>query len=307
MDGALGKPSEEHMSKAMRTEREKKKRKKKQNMHVPNGICFFIFASHQRCIIPTPSCPILTSAEDLFMQNVPIGTARNLVYVVFSVLPPLFLMTKRRLAFYKRAQTHDLRCVQEAFLFDMTHLFPHDSSWTAQLYAILSELGLTVDTQRMNFVELCEKVIEATVDVDDLCFRHIRASEEKTLSFFRIFPNAATARDFRNFLSTRSAAAQNFLLLFLSSGLRWRFFRVSSRGRCCPLCRYSFWPWEHFLQCRALDMRSTLFHECAAAAFTGDWTGLVDGVRVVTRVWASRFDPGLISFTPDAIDAMFSE
>ncbi len=114
-------------------------------MHVPNGICFFIFASHQRCIIPTPGCPILTSAEDLFMQNVPIGTARNLVYVVFSVLPPLFLMTKRRLAFYKRAQTHDLRCVQEAFLFDMTHLFPHDSSWTAQLYAILSELGLTVE------------------------------------------------------------------------------------------------------------------------------------------------------------------
>jgi hypothetical protein len=159
----------------------------------------------------------------------------------------------------------------------------------------------------MNFVELCEKVVEATVDVDDLCFRHVQASDEKTLSFFRIFPNAAAARDFRNFLSTRSAAGQNFLLLFLSSGLRWRFFRVSNRGKCCPLCSCSFWSWEHFLQCRVLDMRSTLLYEFSAAAFMGDWTGLVDGVRVVTMEWANRFDPSLISFTSGAIDAILSE
>jgi hypothetical protein len=93
-------------------------------------------------------------------------------------------------------------------------------------------------------------------------------------------------------------------LLFLSSGLRWRFFRDSNRGRNCPLCRCSYWSWEHFLQCPNLGMRSTLFLEFSSAAFTGDWNGLADGVRVVTRTWATRFDPGVISFPPAAIDDM---
>lgn len=101
-----------------------------------------------------------------------------------------------------------------------------------------------MDARRMNFVELCECAVAATRDVEDLCFPHVRSSEEQTLSFFRLFPNAATAHDFRTFLSTRSAAAQNFLLLFLSSGLRWRFFRASGRGQKCPLCPCSFWSWE---------------------------------------------------------------
>jgi hypothetical protein len=44
-----------------------------------------------------------------------------------------------------------------------------------------------MDDRRMNFIELCEQVVWATIDVEDLCFRHVRASEDKTLSFFQAF------------------------------------------------------------------------------------------------------------------------
>jgi hypothetical protein len=144
-------------------------------------------------LLALPVSHEIERARKIFMCktfNLPSCMAQNLVYVVFPVVPSVFLLVKRRLAFYKRAQDHDLHCVMEAFLFDMTFLHPHQSSWTAQLSIILKELGLTMDERRMNFVELCEKAVRATADVEDLCFRHVRASGDKTLSFFRIFPDA---------------------------------------------------------------------------------------------------------------------
>jgi hypothetical protein len=47
------------------------------------------------------------------------------VYVLFPVVPAVFLLAKRRFAFFSRAQHHDLKCVKEAFLFDLTFLYPH--------------------------------------------------------------------------------------------------------------------------------------------------------------------------------------
>ncbi len=188
----------------------------------------------------------------------------------------------------------------------MTYLYPHHSSWTAQFSVILKELGLlTMDDRRMNFVELGEKAVRATVDVEDLCFRHVRASEDKTLSFFRLFQNAATARDFRTFLSSRPAATQDFLILFLSSGMRWRFFRDSGRGKQCPKCECHFWSWEHFFLCPALTLDGTLFQEFLSAAREGDWEGIADRIRSTVILWASLFRPEEVCFTSDDVNSLF--
>ncbi len=259
-------------------------------------------------LLALPVAREIERARKIFMCEtfrLPCSTARNLVYVVFPVIPAVFLLAKRQPAFYKQAQGHDLDCVKEAFLFDMTYLYPHDSSWTAQFSVILKELGLNMDDRRMNFIELCERAVGTTADVEDLCFRHVRASDEKTLSFFRLFPNAATARDFRTFLTSRPAATQDFLLLFLSSGLRWRFFLTPNRGKQCPLCRCHFWSWEHFLQCRKVNLSPSLFHEFTTAAFQGNWDGIADGVRTVVSVWATLFRPDELSFTTDEIHTLF--
>ncbi len=92
----------------------------------------------------------------------------------------------------------------------MTFLHPHDSSWTAQTIVILQDLGIQVDTRKMDVASCLEKAFAATKNVEELCFDHVLTSEEKTLSFFRIFPNATTARDLRNFLTTLRAGSGFF-------------------------------------------------------------------------------------------------
>jgi hypothetical protein len=185
-------------------------------------------------LLALPTALEIDRARKVFMCetfSLPRNTAKNLVYVLFPPTPAVFLMAKRRLSFYLGARTHDLDCVKEAFLFDMARLYPHESSWMAQTIVILQDLGLTVDHRRMNIVELLERAVEPTTSVEELCFCYVRLSEDKTLTFFRIFPNAAMARDFRTFLSSLLTPLQDLLVLFLSSNLRWRFFHASSRGK----------------------------------------------------------------------------
>jgi hypothetical protein len=124
--------------------------------------------------------------------------------------------------------------------------------------------------------------------------------------FFRLFPNVATAHDFRTFLSSRSGAAQDFLILFLSSGLRWRFFRDSNRGKQCHKCRGHFWSWEHFLQCPALALDGTLLQEFSTAAREGDWEGIVDRTRSTVIFWANLFRPEEICSNSDDVISLFS-
>lgn len=187
----------------------------------------------------------------------------------------------------------------------MSFLYPHQSSWTRQTAIILEELNISFDERRMNFVEGLDKAARATVDVELLCFRHVMCSTEATLSFFRIFPDPATARDFRTFLSSQAPEAQVLLILFLSSGLRWRFFRDSSKGHRCPLCSWSFWSWEHFLQCPAVPLRLTLFLEFSSAAFHGDWLGLAAGIKDVLLSWCSALAGQSLLFPAETVCKIF--
>jgi hypothetical protein len=139
-------------------------------------------------------------------------------------MPSLFMMLKRRATFYKRAKNHDLSCVQEAFLFDMCHLFPHKSSWTFQLVQMLKTIGVDISHDIASFLGHLAEFDEIMTDVNLICFHRVRLSEERTLFFFRAMPDISVAMPFRSFLSSRSVEEQNFLILFLSSGLRWCFF-----------------------------------------------------------------------------------
>ncbi len=261
-------------------------------------------------LLTLPIAGEIERARKIFLCEtfaLPRNTATNLIYALLPLIPPVFLLAKRRLSFYLRAQTHDLDCVKEAFLFDMSRLYPHHSSWTAQTIVILEELGVRVDTRRMNLVETLQRAVSPTADVEELCFRFIRSSEDKTLTFFHIFPNAATARDFCSFISTLAIPLQDLLVLFLSSNLCWRFSPppCSSRGHKCPICWCTFWSWEHFLQCAATGQRSTLFLEFSAAAYQGDWGGIVAGTRDVLLTWARLHERETICFDERTIDAIF--
>jgi hypothetical protein len=241
-------------------------------------------------LLPLATANNIDSARKLFMSTVfqlPSKTARNLVYVLFPVRPSLFLMLHRRWKFYTRAQSHDLKEVRDAFLFDQTKLYPNKLSWSFETVQLLKELGVNADHGRLNFTARLEEVCLNLSDVEDVCFIHVQKSHEKTLSFFRTFPSVDVARSFRFFLSGQTQRTQTFLLLFLTCGLRWRFFSNSRRGCECPCCGALYWSWEHFLSCRVVTQDRTRTFLLFAAR--EQWTEVLHETRTIVSRWCSFF------------------
>ncbi len=199
-------------------------------------------------------------------------------------MPSVYLLLKRRAAFYTRALVHDLECVREAFLFDMCQLFPNANSWTFQLAQIFQAIGVDTYNDISCFPRHLREFDETMTDPELICFHCIRLSDEKILSFFRIFPDVMTAISFREFLSTRKAAEQDFLLLFLSSGLRWRFFVVSGRGGSCPCCASRFWSWEHFFSCPLVPVPSSV-PEISAMVVLSSWVEICTAIKCASLTW----------------------
>jgi hypothetical protein len=234
----------------------------------------------------------IDAARKSFMCSffrLPTSTAKNLLYVLFPILPSLYLLIQRRWKFYNRARTHDLSVVRDAFLFDSDVLYPNQHSWSFQTIQLLKEIGVTVDTRRMDYPRWLEEVSNDLNDVDSVCFIHVKTSTEKTLSLFRKFRTVDSARSFRSFLSSQGRDVQHFLLLFLTSGMRWRFFVSSGRGVTCPCCAHTFWSWNHFFDCpnvtAALDSDRFL-----TFVRNDDWNSVLRESVTVVRTWASRFD-----------------
>ncbi len=186
------------------------------------------------------------------MFSLPSSTAKALVHV---------FMLQRRWRFYDRAQSHDLESVRDAFLFDVTTLYPDPSSWTFQTVLMLKELSISVDQSGMDFPRRLKDLCDDLEDVEQVCFAHVKACREKTLSFFQTFRSVEVARDdLRSFLSRQAGETQDFLILFLSSGLRWRFFSYPSTAGQCPCCSVSFWSWDHFFRAWLFQMTQELMN-----------------------------------------------
>ncbi len=258
-------------------------------------------------LLPLPIALDIERAKKIFLCesfDLPSCTAKNLVYVVFPVIPAVFLLAKRRHAFFTRAQEHDLDQVKEAFLFDMTQLYPNHCSWSAQTVVILSELGVTVNIRTMNLLDCPTCAIVPTEDVELLCFRNICASDNKTLSFFKSFPDVDVAKDFHLFLSRQPVVMQNFLLLFLSSGLRWRFFAAASQGAKCPLCYASFWSSEHFFTCSKLPRPQNRQPDFSLLIAARAWSEIARICCTCVSVWAHRFHGQDLTLTICDIDTL---
>jgi hypothetical protein len=254
-------------------------------------LCFVDSQFYGLELLPLHVAQNIDTARKVFMCttfSLPFCTAKNLVHVLFPVMPSVFLLLKRRASFYERALTHDLECVREAFLFDMCQLFPHHLSWTFQLLQLFQSIGVDFGNNIASFPRHLREFSETMTDPELICFHCVRLTDEKTLSFFRSFPDVETAVSFRDFLSARTVADQDFLLLFLSSGLRWRFFSTPGRGSSCPCCRCTFWSWEHFLSCPCVPVRTSV-PELIAMASLSAWLEVCNVIRTVTLVWLSYF------------------
>jgi hypothetical protein len=237
--------------------------------------------------------------------NLPRCTSRNLVHVILPVMPSVYMLLKRRCSFYERAMVHDLECVRDAFLFDMCQLYPNAESWTYQLVQIFQSIGINIQHDVASFPRHLHDFNEIMTDSELVCFHCVRLTDEKTLSFFRLFPDVTTARSFRDFLSSRKSAEQDFLLLFLSSGLRWRFFTSSGRGGSCPCCGCRYWSWEHFLSCPQVPVRTSV-PEMTALTVLSSWEEVCHTIKGVTLSWLSLFQDFELLLRRADVSGLFS-
>jgi hypothetical protein len=242
-------------------------------------------------LFPLLAAEQMDTARKVYMCtlfNLPRCTAKNLVCVVFPAMPSVYVLLKRRASFYERALAHDIECVREAFLFDMCQFYPDNASWTAQLVQIFDAIGVDLRNDISSFPRHLRDFNEIMTDPEVICFHCVRYSDEKTLSFFRAFPDVLTATSFRTYLSSLRPAEQELLLLFLSSGLRWRFFISSSRGSSCPCCGTSFWSWEHFLSCPQVPVHSCVA-ELIALGVLSSWHEVSAVIKRTVLSWLSLF------------------
>jgi hypothetical protein len=258
-------------------------------------------------LFPLKAAQDIDSARKTFLCtyfNLPSCTAKNLTYAIFPIMPSVYLLLKRRTCFYERALVHDLECVREAFLFDMCQLYPSDVSWTFQLVEIFQSIGVDFQNDISSFPRHLREFDDAMTDPETICFHYIRLTDEKTLSFFRIFPDVTTANSFREFLSSLKTVEQDFLLLFITSGLRWRFFVSSARGSTCPCCRARFWSWEHFFSCPLVPAQPSV-KEIEALVVLSSWNEVCAAIRETTLAWLSKFSDSDLSFRQTDILSFF--
>jgi hypothetical protein len=235
--------------------------------------------------------------------DLPACTARNLTYALFPTMPAIYMLLRRRATFYRRAQQHDLQCVRDAFLFDLGQLYPDKNLWTFQLVKMLRSIGVDIHNNVSTFPRRLSEFCHVMSDPELVCFNYVRFSDEKTLSFFKILPDVDAANSFRAYLSSCPLQLQNFLLLFLTSGFRWRFFIDSARGKTCPLCSAGFWSWEHFFSCQLCPVGCSV-PEVVAMTVLLSWDELTTHVHQAARSWVSLFDANILTITLRDIDAL---
>jgi hypothetical protein len=101
----------------------------------------------------------------------------------------------------------------------MCQLYPSKLSGCFQLEQMLKSIGVDMHGDIASFPRHLAEFDKTMVDPERVCFLCVQHSDEKTLSFFRLMSNIDSAASFRSFLSSRNSREQNFLLLFLTSGL----------------------------------------------------------------------------------------
>jgi hypothetical protein len=190
-------------------------------------------------LFPLHAAQNIESARKIFVCScfdLPTHTSKNLTYALIPVMPALFLLLKRRASFYVRAQSHDLACVQEAFLFDMCQLFPHKESWTYQLLQLFRAIDVDIP-DFATFPRHLTEFSDAMTDIESICFHCVSFCEDKTLSFFCNMPDVAHAASFRKFLTTCKAPKQIFFFIIFVLGFEMALFYHSQPWQPVPTLR----------------------------------------------------------------------
>jgi hypothetical protein len=222
------------------------------------------------------------------LYDLPRSTANVITQVIFDMWPAAFEALLRRITFLRSMSNHELPAIRDSFAYDRLSLFRERQGWHHECFLIYRSLFLNATIHDFDFESVMGRLEILTRSKDEFLFTLLKQSEETTMSPFRCFTSVHTLASFRAMLGQVSRQTASMILVFCSSGLRFRFFSYPTV--LCPACRRP-WLTEHLFKCVAVEQllawNAISYETFCSLMSTGEWGQVIGVIVEVLRVWKS--------------------
>jgi hypothetical protein len=232
----------------------------------------------------------LCSARSAFVKllfDLPRCTSHELAVILFDARPPEIVMMRRILSFVRSLERHDFQFVRDAWVIDRESLATVPNALYCSMVRLVRKFQPSFSPSSDDVLVAMNRIVFASGS-STFNFNYLKFSDSPTLTFFVLFRDVSVLESFRAFLGTRTLVHTRLVILFCSSTLRFRF---CTRPRdLCPLCGRP-WLWEHFFQCRFLDVAPGLnrsvdvLRSVSAHVASGDWEVFLSYMRFYLLQW----------------------
>jgi hypothetical protein len=231
--------------------------------------------------------------------NLPSPTSNSISLVLLDLWPASYEAMSRRVSFARKMRDHDLEFVQNAFLFDRTVLMRSQTGWHHDSFVIFRSMFKSERLANFDFDRVTSRFAPIARSRLAFLFCLLQATDEVTMAPFRLFRTPDVLSSFREFLGTISRPSAELVLLFCSSGLRFRFFDRTTLK--CPLCSNSSWLTGHLFSCPIteplLARNGVIWEDFRASMAEGEWKRDLLQIHEVLTVWKNSFELRLIDDT----------
>jgi hypothetical protein len=222
--------------------------------------------------------------------NLPSSTATNLTIVLFDLWPANYDAMSRRISFAEKMRNHDLNFVRDAFLFDRT-LMRTKEGWHHQSFLIFQSMFRNKTAAEFSMDRASSRLSPISRSRTQFLFHLLRVTDEVTLAPFRLFETVEIMVSFCELIGSISKSTADLLLLFCSSGHRFRFFEYVALK--CPLCSCSSWLFNHLFTCAVTEpllARNGIFWaDFETNMGKGKWREVLFLLHEVLTVWKNSF------------------
>jgi hypothetical protein len=167
-------------------------------------------------------------------------------------------------------------------------LFREHQGWHYEFCLIYRSLFLQADIHTFDFESVMCRLETLTRSKGEFLFVLLMQTEETTMGPFRCFGSPRILASFRSMLNRVSRQTASMILIFCSSGLRFRFF--SHTTILCPACRRP-WLTEHLFKCNAAEQllawNDISYESFCSFMCDGAWGRVIGVIVEVLRVWKS--------------------
>jgi hypothetical protein len=241
------------------------------------------------------------------MFNLPSATATNLSIVLFDLWPANYEAISRRLSFARKMIVHDLTFVQEAFLFDRTTMMRAKGGWHYETFLLFQSMFTGEKIADFSIDRVANRLAPISRSKTRFLFFLLQATDEATLAPFRLFANADVLTSFRELVGSLSKDSADLLLLFLSSGHRFRFFDRSTLK--CPLCSCSSWLTNHLFSCPIVEplltRNNVTWCDFENGMREGKWREVLLLLHEAVLVWRNSFEA--CSIDDNALTSLYDD